>query len=74
MLQIATDINFAKSDKMWYSERATGVKKGDRIMLVETRYEHVVLDERGIPIIAGTTMKVKELIAEIPNHCRWLSG
>jgi uncharacterized protein (DUF433 family) len=33
-------------------------------MLVETRYEHVVLDEQGIPIIAGTTMKVKELIAE----------
>jgi uncharacterized protein (DUF433 family) len=33
-------------------------------MLVETRYEHVVLDEESTPIIAGTTMKVKELIAE----------
>ncbi len=33
-------------------------------MLVETRYEHVVLDEQGVPTIAGTTMKVKELVAE----------
>ena len=33
-------------------------------MLVETRYEHVVLDEEGTPTIAGTTMKVKELVAE----------
>ncbi len=29
-----------------------------------TRYEHIVLDERGIPIIAGTTMKVVELVLE----------
>lgn len=34
------------------------------IMLVETQYKHVVLDEQGTPIIAGTTMKVKELVAE----------
>jgi uncharacterized protein (DUF433 family) len=33
-------------------------------MLVETPYKHVVLDEQGTPIIAGTTMKVKELVAE----------
>jgi len=33
-------------------------------LLVETRYEHIALDTRGTPIIAGTTMKVKELIAE----------
>jgi uncharacterized protein (DUF433 family) len=33
-------------------------------MLIETRYEHVVLDEKGIPTIAGTTMKVKELVSE----------
>lgn len=30
----------------------------------ETRYEHIVLDEAGTPLIAGTTMKVVELIAE----------
>jgi uncharacterized protein (DUF433 family) len=30
---------------------------------VETRYEHIVLDERGVPLIAGTTTKVVELIA-----------
>ncbi len=28
----------------------------------ETRYEHVVLDEQGVPHIAGTTMKVVELV------------
>jgi len=32
--------------------------------LVETRYEHVVLDDRGVPIIAGTKTKVIELIVE----------
>ena len=31
---------------------------------VETRYEHVVLDEKNIPTIFGTTMKVIELVAE----------
>jgi uncharacterized protein (DUF433 family) len=34
------------------------------IMLAETPYKHIVLDEQGTPIIAGTTMKVKELVAE----------
>jgi uncharacterized protein (DUF433 family) len=33
-------------------------------MLLETRYEHIILDENGRPTIAGTTMKVKELVAE----------
>ncbi len=33
-------------------------------MILETRYEHVNIDENGRPTIAGTTMKVKELIAE----------
>ena len=28
----------------------------------ETRYEHIVLDDRGVPRIAGTTMKVVELV------------
>ncbi len=32
--------------------------------LVETRYEHIVLDTAGVPRIAGTTMKVVELIQE----------
>lgn len=31
---------------------------------VETGYEHIVLDERGIPMIEGTSMKVIELIME----------
>ena len=28
----------------------------------ETRYEHIVLDEQGVARIAGTTMKVVELV------------
>ncbi|MDQ2805842.1 MAG: DUF433 domain-containing protein [Chloroflexota bacterium] len=30
--------------------------------LIETRYEHIVLDDAGRPLIAGTTMKVIELV------------
>ena len=30
--------------------------------VVETRYEHVVLNEEGVALIAGTTMKVVELV------------
>jgi uncharacterized protein (DUF433 family) len=32
-------------------------------MLAETRYEHIVLDDKRIPTIAGTTMKVVELVS-----------
>jgi len=31
-------------------------------MLAETRYEHIILDEARVPVIAGTTMKVVELV------------
>ena len=31
---------------------------------METRYEHIVLNEEGIPRIAGTTMKVVGLLVE----------
>jgi uncharacterized protein (DUF433 family) len=31
---------------------------------VETRYEHVELDDKGVPLISGTTMKVIELVLE----------
>lgn len=30
----------------------------------ETRYEHIILDEDQVPIMAGTTMKVVELVLE----------
>ena len=30
----------------------------------ETSYEHIVIDENGAPIIAGTTMKIVELVVE----------
>ncbi len=33
-------------------------------MTVETRYEHIVLDKKRVPIIAGTSMKVIELILD----------
>lgn len=32
------------------------------MVATETRYEHIVLDERQIPHIVGTTMKVVELV------------
>ncbi|MBT9149169.1 MAG: DUF433 domain-containing protein [Dehalococcoidia bacterium] len=32
--------------------------------LVKTGYEHVTIDEVGVPIITGTTMKVVELVIE----------
>lgn len=35
---------------------------------VQTSYEHIVLGERGIPLIAGTTMKVVELVVEKPAY------
>ena len=33
-------------------------------LLNETRYEHILLDEAQVPMIAGTTMKVVELILD----------
>lgn len=32
--------------------------------IVETGYEHIILDEKKVPIIAGTRMKVIELILD----------
>ena len=32
--------------------------------LVETRYEHIVLDDAAVPLITGTRMKVIELVLE----------
>jgi uncharacterized protein (DUF433 family) len=31
---------------------------------LETRYEHIVIDEKGTPIVVGTNMKVIELVLE----------
>ena len=31
---------------------------------VETRYEHIILNEAQVPLIAGTTMKVIELVLD----------
>lgn len=33
-------------------------------MLSETRYEHILLDDKQVPMIAGTTMKVVELVLD----------
>ena len=32
--------------------------------VIETRYEHISLDETGTPMVAGTTLKVVELVLE----------
>jgi len=34
------------------------------MLQIQTRYEHIVLDENGVPVIEGTTMKVVELVIE----------
>ncbi len=34
----------------------------------ETTYEHVVLTDRGVPIIEGTTMKVIELALDVVTY------
>lgn len=36
--------------------------KVETVSTVETRYEHIVLDENRVPLIADTTMKVVELV------------
>jgi uncharacterized protein (DUF433 family) len=33
-------------------------------MLVETRYEHIVLDEKNVPVIAGTRTKVVDVVLD----------
>jgi uncharacterized protein (DUF433 family) len=42
--------------------RGVSVAKGGAAMSVETRYEHIVLDDANVPLIDGTTMKVVELV------------
>src|SRR5437868_3689755 len=37
-------------------------RRGNMGAVVETRYEHIVLDPAGVPYLAGTTMKVVELV------------
>ena len=36
--------------------------------VAETAYRHIVLDDNGVPIIAGANTKVAELITEIHLH------
>jgi len=36
--------------------------------LAATSYEHVVLDDRGVPVIAGANMKVVELVTDVMAH------
>ncbi|MFQ5976327.1 MAG: DUF433 domain-containing protein [Candidatus Hydrothermarchaeales archaeon] len=40
------------------------MKKGLPMSLTATGYEHVAISKDGVPIIAGTTMKVVELVTE----------
>jgi uncharacterized protein (DUF433 family) len=35
---------------------------------MQTTYEHIALDEKGTPVIAGTTLKVIELVVEKLAH------
>ena len=36
--------------------------------IAATRYEHIVIDDQGVPLISGTTMKVIELVLEQEAH------
>jgi uncharacterized protein (DUF433 family) len=36
--------------------------------VAETAYRHIVLDDNGVPVIAGVNTKVAELIAEVHLH------
>lgn len=38
------------------------------MVMTETRYEHIVLDASGTPLIAGTTMKVGELVLDHQSY------
>jgi uncharacterized protein (DUF433 family) len=38
--------------------------KADLMALAATKYEHIVLDENGVPVIAGANTKVVELAEE----------
>lgn len=38
------------------------------MLSIQTPYEHITLDEKGIPVISGTTMKVSELVVEKLAH------
>ncbi len=37
-------------------------------MATTTSYEHVILDEKGVPVIAGANTKVVELVLETVAH------
>lgn len=37
-------------------------------MPVQTRYRHITLEDNGVPVIDGTTMKVVELVLEQSAH------
>jgi hypothetical protein len=44
-----------------------GEGTGDYIMtlgVAKTKYEHIVMDEKEVPIVAGTNMKIIELVQE----------
>jgi len=50
---------------MWFSSISTSSEENSRFATsLETRHEHIVLDESGVPMIAGTTMKVIQLILD----------
>ncbi len=36
--------------------------------LTATEYKHIVLDDRNVPVVAGTSMKVIELITSIKTY------
>ena len=60
LTQRFTETPWTRED--WWSTRSSE-KEGSPSM-IETRYEHIVLNESGVPMIVGTTMKVIELVLD----------
>ena len=42
----------------------TSIGQENQMAVAATRYEHIVLNHAGVPTIAGTTMKISELVVE----------
>lgn len=47
-----------------------GAEESGHVATVETRYAHIVLDDRGVPHVADTTMKVVEFVTD-PQAYGW---
>lgn len=55
---------FSRNDYIIAVSSGIDIREYSIMSIIETRYEHIVLDEDKVPIIARTNMKVVELVVE----------